>query len=51
VRQGRYFFLAGDSKFKVQFERPGFKTTESKEVDLTGEDSSLITPEAVLKRS
>jgi hypothetical protein len=49
--RGRYFFLAGDSNFKVSFERIGFEPAESKEINLKGKESSFIMPHIALKKS
>jgi hypothetical protein len=48
---GRYYFLAGDSKYQVRFERKDYETATSKQLDLSGKEMETIDLEVPLKKN
>ncbi len=49
--KGRYSFLAGDSKFYVTYDAPGFASVKSSPVDLSGKEADIIGINTGLEKS
>lgn len=47
--QGRYYFMAGDNRYYVDFDHPSYEPLHKEEVDLTGKEEATITVDVGLR--
>ena len=48
--RGRYYFLAGDSEYQLNFERKEYQSAQSQHIDLRGKEEESIALNMPLKR-